>query len=563
MSATPASMSVTARIVTSVAVVLLVAGGLIWWKQDEILLKVIEEMADRQLPVVGPPQTVPWSSGRHPSRLPPDARPPNIVVILADDLGWNDVSYGGGGVAGGSVPTPAIDSLARKGVRFTAGYSANGTCAPSRAAIMTGRYGTRFGFEFTPTPAGMSTILPRIANRMPGRLRETIVHDVEESLPYRDMGMPPSEITLAELLSDAGYHTAHIGKWHLGRNGGMAPHEQGFDESLLMTSGLYLPVDHPDVVNSHQEFDPIDRFLWRALRFAASFNGGEPFEPDGYLTDYYTDEAVRVIEANRDRPFFLYLAHWAPHTPLQALRSDYEALSHIEDHRLRVYAAMIRALDRSVGRVLEALREYGLDGNTLVIFTSDNGAPGYIGLPDVNRPFRGWKISFFEGGIHVPYLMMWENRLPEGVSYDRPVHGFDIFATAAGAAGAALPDDRVIDGVDLVPFVRGERDGAPHERLFWRTGHYQVALADGWKLQVNERPPGTAWLFDLTNDPGETTNLAAAHPGRVAELRRMLAAHNAEQAAPRWPSRVEMPVNLDKTLLDPDAPDDEYIYWPN
>jgi uncharacterized sulfatase len=330
-----------------------------------------------------------------------------------------------------------------------------------------------------------------------------------------------------------------------------------------MASGLYLPVDHPDVVNSRQDFDPIDRFLWHALQFAASFNGGDAFEPAGYLTDYYTDEAVRVIEANADRPFFLYLAHWAPHIPLQATREDYEALSHITDHRLRVYAAMIRALDRSVGRVLEALRANGLEENTLVFFTSDNGAPNYIGLSDVNRPFRGWKISFFEGGIHVPYFLRWPAELPAGRSFAAPVHGFDIYATAAAAAGVALPEDRVIDGVDLVPFVRGERAGVPHRRLFWRTGHYQVALVDGWKLQVNERPPDTTWLFNLRSDPTEQTNLADREPDRVAAIRRILDAHNAEQAEPAWPSAGELPINIDKTLLEPDAPDDEYIYWPN
>jgi uncharacterized sulfatase len=316
-------------------------------------------------------------------------------------------------------------------------------------------------------------------------------------------------------------------------------------------------------VNSRQEFDPIDRFLWSVLHFAASFNGGEAFEPAAYLTDYYTDEAVKVIEANAERPFFLYLAHWAPHTPLQAAREDYEALSHIPDHRLRVYAAMIRALDRSVGRVLDALRENGLEEDTLVFFTSDNGAPNYIGLPEVNRPFRGWKISFFEGGIHVPYFLRWPARLPGGRSYAAPVHGFDIYATAAAAAGVELPGDRVIDGVDLVPFVRGGRTGVPHRRLFWRTDHYQVALVDGWKLQLNERPPGTTWLFDLEKDPTEQTNLADREPERVAALKRILAEHNADQAEPLWPTGGELPVNIDKTLLEPDAPDDEYIYWPN
>jgi uncharacterized sulfatase len=554
-------MSRLGRFAAGVAALLALAAGVGWIFQDEILLGLVGFAAKRRMPV-GPNQPVVWERGPDPASGSAAERPPNVVVILADDLGWNDVSYHGGGVAGGSVPTPSIDSLAREGVAFTTGYAANATCAPSRAALLSGRYGTRFGFEFTPTPASMSRVVPHLANRMPGRLRPVVLH-AGEDIPFDELGMPASEITLAELLKQRGYHTMHIGKWHLGGKNGMAPHEQGFDESLLMANGLYLPVDHPDVVNSRQEFDPIDRFLWRALLHAASWNGGPPFAPAGYLTDYYTDEAVKAIDANAGRPFFLYLAHWAPHTPLQATREDYDALSHISDHRLRVYAAMIRALDRGVGRVLEALRRNGLEQNTLVFFSSDNGAPNYIGLPDVNRPYRGWKISFFEGGIRVPYLVKWPARLPAGARYDAPVSGFDVFATAAAAAGAPLPADREIDGVDLVPFVRGEREGVPHRELFWRSGHYRVARVDGWKLQVNERPPGTTWLFDLNADPTERTNLAEREPERVAALRRALDLHDAEQVPSAWPSLLENPTQIDKTLAEPDAPDDEYAYWPN
>jgi uncharacterized sulfatase len=552
-------MSRAARLGLGTIVVLAVVVALVWTFQIEIMLKAIEIVADRRTSV-GPHQKIDWQSGGDPAGRGPEQRPPNIVLILADDLGWNDLTFQGGGVAGGTVPTPHIDSIAAEGVNFTSGYAANGTCAPSRAALMSGRYGTRFGFEFTPTPAGMMSMVGRIARNMPGRIRHPVAHDVE-TVPYELMGMPASEITLAELLQQADYHSVHIGKWHLGREGGMAPEDQGFDESLLMASGLYLPEDHPDVVNSKQDFDPIDQFLWRALNFAASYNGGDAFEPGGYLTDYYTDAAVEVIEANRDRPFFLYLAHWAPHTPLQATRADYEALSHIENHRLRVYAAMIRALDRGVGRVLAALKENGLEDNTLVMFTSDNGGAHYIGLPEVNQPFRGWKISFFEGGIHVPFMAKWPARLPVGATVEAPVHHFDMYATAAAAAGVAMPSDRKMDGVDLVPFVLGEGSGVPHRELFWRTGHYQVALVDGWKLQVNDR--NGPWLFDMNNDPTEQKNLAESEPARVAQLREALAAHNAAQMAPAWPSSVEMAVSVDKTLLDADAPDDDFIYWPN
>ena len=531
------------------------AAGAVAYRQGTV------QPAQQQPAASGPTQAIDWQSGADPQGRPAAERPPNIVVILADDLGWNDLSWLGGGVADGTVPTPHIDSLARDGVHFANGYSANGTCAPSRAALMTGRYGTRFGFEFTPTPPGFATMVPRLSSRE-GRLRQTSANENTSSIPFEDKGMPPSEITLAELLKPAGYHTVHIGKWHLGVGDGMRAHEQGFDESLLMASGLYLPEDDPNVVNSKQEFDGIDRFLWRMLRFAASFNGSPAFEPGGYLTDYYTDQAVQVIEANKDRPFLLYLAHWAVHTPLQALRADYEALSHIEEHRLRVYAAMVRSLDRSVGRVLEALRENGLEENTLVFFTSDNGAPAYIGLPRVNEPFRGWKISFFEGGIHVPFLLKWPARLSGGQVYEAPVHGFDIFSTAAAAAGVDLPGDRTIDGVDLVPHVLGEAEGAPHDRLFWRTGDYQVVLADGWKLQVSD-PPGKTWLFHLANDPTEQHNVADKEPERVAALKMLLAEHNKEQATPIWPWATRSPINIDKTLLEPDAPDDEHIYWYN
>jgi uncharacterized sulfatase len=542
-------------------VALVFLAGVGYVNRVELMLAAIEKISDRRTQV-GPNQEIVWDSGTDPAGRSPGQRPPNIVLILADDLGWNDLSLRGGGVAGGTVPTPHINSIAAEGVNFTNGYAGNGTCAPSRAAIMSGRYGTRFGFEFTPTPPGMMSAMSIMGGAMGEGLRPTIRSDGVETVAFESMGMPASEITIAELLKDRRYHTAHIGKWHLGREHGMAPEDQGFDESLLMASGLYLPEDDPDVVNSKQDFDPIDRFLWAALKFAASFNGGDLFAPASYLTDYYTDEAVKVIEANKDRPFFLYLAHWAPHTPLQATKADYEALSHIKLHRERVYAAMIRALDRGVGQVLDALRENGLEENTLVIFTSDNGGAGYIGLPNVNDPFRGWKITLFEGGIHVPYLMKWPAQIKPGQTLGDPVHHFDIFSTVAAAAGAALPSDRKIDGVDLVAFTKPSAEGVPHEKLFWRSGASQTALVNGWKLNVSN-PPGRSWLFDLRSDPNEQNDLSKEQPKKLAELQAALAAHNAEQVEPSWPSQASFAINIDKDLTVEDAPDDDYIYWSN
>ena len=497
--------------IAGIALALVVLLGVGWIFRAEIALFGIGRLMASQNDI-GPTQEINWSTGADSEGRDPASRPPNVVLILADDLGWNDVSMNG---PNPTTQTPNIDALAAEGVNFSQGYAANGTCAPSRAALMSGRYGTRFGFEFTPTPTGMMPVVSLVNGTRDRPLRPANVVNTEaSSLSYDDMGMPPSEITLAELLAKQGYHTAHIGKWHLGRANGMAAHDQGFAESLLMASGLYGRRDDENVIQARQGFDPIDRFLWAALNFAASFNGGPWFEPPKYLTDYYTDEAVKVIEANKHRPFFLYLAHWAPHTPLQAAREDYEALSDIELHRERVYAAMIRSLDRGVGRVMEALKANGLDENTLVMFTSDNGGAGYIGLPDVNDPYRGWKITLFEGGIRVPFLARWPAKLPAGATYEAPVHHFDMYATAAAAAGADVPTDRVIDGVDLTPFVTGaDPTEAPHDYLFFRSGAAQAVRDERWKLMVSA-PQGLArkeWLFDLAAD-GEWTDLLAEHP---------------------------------------------------
>ena len=539
-------------------VVVLAAG---WFAFDRYAIQLPAMIMDWRDPI-GPNRVVEWERGPDAPSAPAESRPPNIVLIVADDLGWNDLTVNGGGVAGGTVPTPHIDSIAKSGLVLSHGYSGSGTCAPSRAAMMSGRYPTRFGFEFTPMPPGMARITTRFAAEDKNALRQTVLRDAEgPELDYTEMGMPQSEISMGNLLQEAGYRTIHIGKWHLGETNGMAAYDQGFDESLLMASGLYLNLDDPASVEARNDFDPIDRFLWANMRFAARKNGGPRFAPDRYLTDYFTNEAVKAIEANRNRPFFLYLAHWAPHTPLQATQEDYDALSHIEDHTLRVYGAMIRALDRGVGEVLDALKENGLEENTLVIFTSDNGGAHYIGLPEINQPYRGWKATFFGGGIRVPFFLKWPAKIEAGQVYDHPVHHFDLYATAAAVAGVPVPDDRIVDGRNLLTVLE-DAENPLHETLFWRSGHYQTVLHRGWKLQRTERPDAV-WLFDLDNDPTEQNNLAARRPEKVAELVALLDAHNAEQAEPGWPSRVEMPVSIDKSLRERQAEDDEYIYWPN
>ncbi|HVN85264.1 MAG TPA: sulfatase-like hydrolase/transferase [Candidatus Binatia bacterium] len=551
------------RFALLLALVAIAVGG---WKLSGYLKLHGLGLISRIMDPIHSPREVTWDAGPSVPAAPPAGRPPNIVVIVADDLGYNDLTWAGGGVANGAVTTPNIDSIARDGVQFTAGYSGNATCAPSRAAILTGRYPTRFGFEFTPAPKIFMRLVAGMTRDQPGILHAPIYHDERErDVPSMDdEGVPPSEITLAELLRAHGYHTLGFGKWHLGEAPPLRPEAQGFDEYLGFYAGasLYLDADDPRAVNSVQEFDPIDLFLWANLPFAVRKNGGERFRPADYMTDYLGNEAAKAIAANHNRPFFLYFAPNAPHTPLQALRSDYDALSQIADHRLRVYAAMIRALDRAVGRVLDALKANGLEQNTLVFFSSDNGGANYIGLPDINKPYRGWKMTFFEGGMHSPFFLKWPAVVPAGATFSAPVAQIDILPTAAAAAQAPLPADRTIDGVNLVPFVTGHATGPPHQSLFWRSGGYKTVIAGGWKLQVSERPKRDR-LYHLDEDPTERVDVSAENPAKVAELKAVLAAYEAGMVKPVWPSLIEASIDVDHPLGVPEHADDEYVYWEN
>ncbi len=518
----------------------------------------------------GPAQEVHWATPAtpatpaSPAAASGSAKRPNIILIVADDLGFNDITAHGGGVAKGTVPTPNIDSLAKNGVDFLAGYSGNATCAPSRAAMMTGRYPTRFGFEFTPTPKQFMQVLG--ANPTVNAAGKPIYHAEREVdlIPYEDMGLPVQEVTLARALKNSGYRTLQVGKWHLGDSPQFRPYAHGFDESLALMHGasMFLPENSPQVVNAKQEFDPIDKFLWAAHPWGIRFNAGQPFQPPRYMTDYLTDEAIKAIDANKQNPFFMYLAYNAPHTPLQSTREDYDALSHIPDHTTRVYAAMIRSLDRNIGRVLQHLKDQGLDDNTLIIFTSDNGGAHYIGVPDLNKPFRGWKATFYEGGIRVPFFMKWPKGLPTGTQFRHPISHLDIFTTALAAAQTAPPEGKVMDGVNPLPFVKGTHPQAPHEQIFFRTDTYLALRQGDWKLQSMQRPRQDV-LYNLADDPGERQNLASQEPARLADMQKRLKDINAQQIKPMWPSLLEGPISLDKTLKQAYKPGDAYIYYAN
>lgn len=559
------------RIALGLLLVVAVGGSLAWFNRTSIILYLASRSSQMD---IGPSQQVEWLKGPETPPAETQDRPPNIIVILADDLGINDISTFGGGVAGGMVPTPNIDRLAAEGAIFTNAYSGTATCAPSRAMLMTGRYSSRTGYEFTPTPDGMTQVLPLIApaDQEEFGLPPFVVNEErgESDLTYAQMGLPNEEVTIAEVLRERGYHNVHIGKWHLGRNEEFRAVSQGFDESLLMGSGLYLPEDDPRAVNARLEFDPLDKFLWAQMRFAADYDrAGEDtqnryFAPPKYITDYYTDEALRVIEANRNRPFFLYLAHWGPHNPLQATKEDYDAVGDIQPHRLRVYAAMIRAVDRSVGRIMAKLEEEGLADNTVIVFSSDNGGAGYIGLPEVNSPYRGWKATLYEGGIKVPMFVRWPGRIAPGTVIDEPAAHIDVMPSLAALAGATVPTDRVIDGRDVFSLATGA--GAPFARpdnaLFWSSGFYKAVRAGDWKLQVNERQD-MKWLYNLVNDPGERVNLADRQPAKRKELEALMTAHWADARPPLYPHSLEIPVRIDKTTADPFSRDDQVIIWPN
>ena len=525
--------------------------GLIFWK-DMLFWLLVQTAAPKDN--VGPNQEIVWQQG-------PDTRSddrPNVIVIVADDLGINDMTDYDDLDPSGTMHTPNIDFIANSGIKFKNAYSGSATCAPSRGMIVTGRYATSTGYEFTPVPDGMA----RAINLFNPEETRYMAESVESNPLFDNQGLPAEEITFAETLKDAGYYTAHIGKWHLGRGPNFAPLSQGFDESLMMASGLFLPEDDPNVVNAYLPWDPIDKFLWAILDYAASFNESSErdnwFEPKGYLTDYYTDEALKVIEANKNRPFFLYLAHWGVHTPLQALKSDYDKQTHIDNHIERVYAAMIMSLDRSVGRIVESLEANGLSDNTWIIFTSDNGGANYIGLRYINSPYRGWKLTLFEGGIKVP-LIFWKDGIASQEVAQRAMH-IDIMPTIHGLINQELTHS--VDGIDLF----ADEYDLNQRPIFWKTGHNKVVIKDNWKLQVEEYSQ-KQWLFNLADDPTEQLELSDKHPEKVYELMALINQHSegAQDFIYKPPllANVDVDRNLKEAVEEGHNEDEESVWVTN
>lgn len=396
-----------------------------------------------------------------------DAGRPNIVLILADDLGYADL-----GVHGcKEFTTPRMDSIARDGIRFTNGYVTGPVCAPSRAGLLTGRWQNRFGFEGNPEVGAK-------------------------------WGLPPGEKTIADRLRAQGYATAIFGKWHLGEQPEFHPNSRGFDEFYGFLSGM------------HSYFKAQDPQWGPLLR------GNEPVDLNKkYLTQALAEECAKFISRHKDKPFFLYAAFNAPHTPLQAAKSYLDEVAHIQNPRRRTYAAMVRALDDGVGTILDSIRDNGLEKNTLVIFLSDNGGPLLEGAAvngSNNAPLRGGKAELWEGGIRVPFFLRWPGHLTPGGVLDNPVISLDILPTALALAGA--PEDPSLDGLNILPWAEGKTPAPTRTPFFWKF-YEQIAARDGDSKIV--RPSGGKKLgfYNVKNDISESSDLSATDKAGTDSLR--------------------------------------------
>lgn len=417
-----------------------------------------------------------------------EARKPNILFIVGDDMGYADVGFHGCK----DIPTPNLDALAAAGVRFTSGYVSGPYCSPTRAGLLTGRYQVRFGHEFNPGAP--------------------------------NAGLPVSEKTIADRLKAAGYATGLVGKWHLGSTPEMQPQRRGFDEFFGFLGGAHS-------------------------YFAAGgiLRGTEPVKELDYTTDAFGREACAFVERHKGKPWFLYLAFNAVHTPMHATDDRLAKFPNIADKTRRTYAAMMLAMDDAIGKVRAKLAETGQAGNTLVAFISDNGGPTMQGVTvngSVNLPLRGSKRTTLEGGVRVPFIVAWPGKLQPGV-FAQPAIQLDLNATALAVAGVATKPEWKLDGVNLLPFLTGEKTGTPHDALYWRFGEQMAVRAGDFKLvrydttadglaAGRKASPSPLKLYNLRDDLGETKDLAAAQPDKVKELQALWNTWNTANVKPLW-----------------------------
>jgi arylsulfatase A-like enzyme len=418
-----------------------------------------------------------WSDAAEPRR-------PNIILIVADDLGYADLSCQGSR----EVVTPHIDALARDGTRFTNAYVTCAVCSPSRAAILTGRYQQRFGFEFNPARAA---------------------HTPES------FGLPLSEKTLADVLKASNYKTGLVGKWHLGLAERFHPMRRGFDEFFGFLHG-----SHSYLYPNAEKANPI-------------LHGTESVNEQEYLTDAFTREAVAFINRHKDEAFFLFLSYSAVHSPMESPPQKYlDRFIHISEQRRRTFAAMLAAMDDGIGAVAAELQKLRIEENTLIVFMSDNGGPTPLNTSR-NDPLSGMKGELLEGGIRVPLIVRWKDRLPAGQVSKEIVSSLDLFPTMLSVAGARPPSSLSLDGINMLPIIKGETARSPRDTLFWRYGEkWSAVRRDNWKLL---RRGESLSLFDLAADPTEQHDVKDIHAEIAKELSAAYAKWNQGLAEPLWP----------------------------
>ncbi len=426
----------------------------------------------------------------------PASPPPNLIVIMPDDLGYADTGFNGST----ELPTPNIDRIARDGVVFTDAYVTYTVCGPSRAGFITGRHGQRHGFERNPAWRP---------------------HDPE-------VGLSLDERTLADALGEIGYTSGIIGKWHLGSHDNFHPLNRGFDEFYGHLGGglRYFPEDLYIRDWREARNEPESYLTWVVRNW-------EPVRTEQYLTDEFTREALEFIQRHHENPFFLFLAYNAPHAPMQAPQEEIDKFSHIDDETRRIYAAMVTVMDRGIGELLDLLDELNISDNTAIFFFSDNGGPWNNGSN--NRPLRGAKGTAFEGGFRVPYAVRWPGVFPAGLTYTEPILSLDVFATMASYTGIPHDPERPLDGVDLIPYVNGYIEGPPHERIYLRMfDRGAFAMRDGDYKVVRPRASENTLLFNLRNDISESRNLAPDAAGRVSEMVETFNEWSAEMLEPAF-----------------------------
>jgi len=417
---------------------------------------------------------------------------PNILFIVADDLGYNDLGFQGCK----DVPTPNIDALAASGVRFSNGYVSGPYCSPTRAGLLTGRYQTRFGHEFNPGGG--------------------------------NAGLPLSESTIADRLKANGYRTALVGKWHLGSNPDMVPQKRGFDEFFGFLGGAHSYFDRSGILR-----------------------GNEPVNNLGYSTDTFGAEAADFVSKNQGKPWFLYLAFNAVHTPMHATDSRLEKFKHIKDERRRTYNAMLLAMDEAIGVVMAKLKSTGQEKDTLVTFISDNGGPTMVGVTvngSRNEPLRGSKRTTLEGGVRVPFVVSWPGKI-KPAQYDSPVIQLDLHATALAAAGLAEKPEWKLEGVNLLPYLSGEKTGMPHEALYWRFGNQNAIRMGDYKLVTYDAAAEGKTggknvigprLYNLAKDIHEDNDLSKSMPEKVNELQAKWNAWDKLNVKPKWGAETKV-----------------------